>query len=511
MKIFSITIALYLATFHLFSQVEHNINYEMLDEYLKNAIKKWHVPGLAIAIVNNNSIVYSKGIGVNSINSNEEVNENTIFAIASNTKAFTANAIAILVDEEKIKWEDKVIKFIPEFRLYNNYVSNEITIRDILCHRSGLKTFSGDLIWYASDYSREEVIERSQYLKPEYNFRYSFGYSNIMYLVAGEVIEILTNTTWDDFIQSQFFNPLNMNRTFTSITQFAGVKNIASPHVIKNEEAIEIDYINWDNMGPAGSINSSVNDMAKWIKFQLNERELNGEKMVSDESNNELTKLHTMQDLNFIEKELWPSIHFKGYGLGWKLFDYQGCKIISHSGGIDGMISQLVMIPEEDFGFIILSNSGESLPYPLMFHIMDEYFGNEHIDYINYFKDYYNGYHKKQKEYYAKLESERDTLILSSVPITDFCGVYYCDVYGSSTVKITNNNLYIVFDHSPVFIGKLSHYKGDRFWIEMEKVTSLPKGFVDFTVKSDYIDMLINIPNPDFHFTELKFRKIINH
>ncbi|MFC2137464.1 serine hydrolase [Bacteroidota bacterium] len=510
MKISRIYVALCFVTLNLFSQIEGQINYNSLDNYINETIKEWNIPGLAVAMVKNDSVIYAKGFGVRSINMKNEINENTIFAIASNTKAFSANAMAILVDEELVSWDDKVIKFIPEFKLYDDYVSNEFTIRDLFCHRSGLKTFSGDLIWYASDYSRDEVIEKIQYLEPEYNFRYRFGYSNLMYLVAGEVIELVTNSTWDEFVQTHFINQLNMNRTFTSITQFEGVDNIASPHVIKNGQAIEISYINWDNMGPAGSINSSVSDMAKWIKFQLNDRSINGNKIVSDENNSELTKLHTPQDINWIEKELWPSIHFTGYGMGWKVFDYYGYKIVSHSGGVDGMISQVVLIPEEDFGFVILTNSGESLPYPLMFHIMDEYLGNSHIDYADYFKNYYNQYNKNQSEYFSKLESERDTLILSSIPFEDFCGIYHCDVYGSATVKMFENKLYVMLDHTPIFLGKLTHYKGNRFWIEMEKVPSLSKGFVDFNVNSNNIEMLIDIPNPDFHFTELKFKKTIN-
>lgn len=259
---------------------------------------------MAIAIVKDGDVVLAKGYGVRDVNEHGAIDEHTSFAIASNTKAFTVAALAILVDEGKINWDDKVTEYIPWFKLYSPYVTQEMTIRDLLSHRSGLKTFSGDLLWYGTTYSRDEVIKRAQYLEPKYGFREHFGYSNIMYLTAGQIIPAVTGMSWDDFVTERIFEPLGMNRSNTSITYLKGMENVAMPHNNVDGKEIAISYLNWDNIGLAGSINSNVSDLCNWIKLQLNNGIFNNDTIISRKSINEMRSPNTLQRVSEGAKRL---------------------------------------------------------------------------------------------------------------------------------------------------------------------------------------------------------------
>jgi len=267
-KIFLLSVLLF-SVLYLWSQLQTDYK-QLLTLELQKTHDSWESPAIAVAIVKDGEIFYEQGFGVLEYGKKKEANEYTNFAIASNTKSFTSAALAILVDDGRLSWDDKVRKYIPWFTLYDPYVSENMTIRDLLCHRSGLETFSGDLIWYGSDYSREEVIKHAKYLEPKYGFREHFGYSNIMFLTAGQIIEYVTDTTWDDFLKYRIFEPLGMSRTNTSITVNEKLDNVASCHTEAEGKTVIIPYINWDNIGPAGSINSNVHDMSQWLIMQLN-------------------------------------------------------------------------------------------------------------------------------------------------------------------------------------------------------------------------------------------------
>jgi CubicO group peptidase (beta-lactamase class C family) len=309
-----------------------------LDAAFEKALKDFNVPGMAIAIVKDDQVIFNKGYGVKNAKTGEAVTPNTSFAIASNTKAFTAAALAILVDEGKIKWTDKVRKYLPYFQLYSPYVSEELTIRDLLCHRTGLATFSGDLIWYGTSHSREEVIRRAKYLEPVYGFRETYGYSNIMFLAAGEIIPAVTGQSWDDFIKERFFTPLNMPFANTSIKQFKRGQDISAPHNEVNGVNTPIDYVDWDNIGPAGSINASTTDVVQWIRLQLGKGTLDGKKYWSEARTWEMWENITPKNVSKWQRENMPTRHFNGYGLGWELMEYGGEKVVSHGGGYDGVM-----------------------------------------------------------------------------------------------------------------------------------------------------------------------------
>ncbi|MCI0387219.1 MAG: beta-lactamase family protein [Acidobacteria bacterium] len=249
------------------------------DDYVSKAMKDWEVPGVAIAVVKDDKVVFAKGYGVRELGKSTPVNERTIFAIGSSSKAFTAAALAVLVDEGKIKWDDPVTKHLPSFELYDAYAAKEMTVRDLLCHRSGLAR--GDMMWYGSDFNREEILRRTRHLKPSWSFRSQFGYQNLMYLAAGQIVQAVTGKSWDDFVRERLFKPLGMAASSTSTKDLRSSDNVATPHGKIDEKVMPITWRNIDNIAPAGSINSNVVEVAAWVRLQLNQGSFAGQRMLS--------------------------------------------------------------------------------------------------------------------------------------------------------------------------------------------------------------------------------------
>lgn len=498
--IFAITIIL---SNSVFAQIQK------LDEYFQKSLTEWKIPGMAIAIIRNDSVIFAKGYGVKDISKPDKVDENTLFGIASNTKAFTSASIALLVEENKLNFDDKVQKYLPYFELYNDYVSQNLTVTDLLCHRSGLVTFSGDLLWYSTNYSRNDIARRIKYLKPKYAFRTTYGYSNLMFLTAGEIIPKITNKSWDEFISERFFVPLNMKNTNSSISKFGTNQNIAQPHDLIDGKIQKLRYISWDNIAPAGAINSSVADMSNWIRMLLNNGKFEGKTIISEESLKKLWSPQTIKEIGRFEEKYTPSTHFSTYGLGWELFDYHGRKIVNHSGGLDGMISKVVLVPEKKLGFVILTNSINWLPDALMYKVLDTYLSTENFDWSNLFYRFYIGNKDYEKEEFAKKEGERNQNTKPTLELEKYCGTYNSILYGDCEVKLEKGKLQIQLLPAPDFISKLEHWQNDTFSVKFEKFPSLPQGTVNFTIdeKSQVTNLKIDVPNPDFDFTELEFVK----
>ncbi len=510
MLIHAVVLFLFIASTS-FPVKSQGIDLKKLDKYIKSAQKQWNIPGLAIAVVKDDKVIFSKGYGVKEFGKKAKITDKSLFAIASNTKAFTAAALSILVDEGKIKWDEPVRKYLPYFQLYNPYVSENMTIRDLLCHRAGFATFAGDLVWYGTTYSRKEIIERARYIKPTYGFRAHYGYSNIMFLTAGEIIPTVSGMSWDEFIKEKFFEPLKMSSTNTSIRDFTKDDDIAQPHhVVPGKDPIPIKYVNWDNIAPAGAINSCVSDLSNWIRMQLNNGKFEGKQILSEQQIRIMRSPQIMKTLSKWSVETWPSKHFSAYGLGWDLFDYHGRKIINHGGGADGMISKTVLVPEENLGFVILTNSINYLPTALMYYILDDYFNAEEKDWSSVYYGFYTSGIKREKERMAKAETERNTNSSPSLSLKGYTGTYRSDLYGDVDVKLENGKLVVYFVPTPMFVGDLAHWQYNTFSIKLRKIYSLPQGTVNFILndKGKPVQMEIDIPNPDFDFTELKLFKI---
>jgi CubicO group peptidase (beta-lactamase class C family) len=491
------------------SKTKHDI--APIEALCLSSLKDFNVPGMSIAIVKDGELIMSAGYGVKSTQTKAAVDANTQFAIASNSKSFTAAALAILVDQGKLSWDDPVRKYLPYFEMYDPYVSHQMTVRDLLCHRSGLDTFSGDLIWYGSTYSREEIIRRAKHLEPSFGFRAGYGYSNIHFIAAGEVVEAITGQTWDAFIQQNIFDPLGMVQANTSITKFTATSNMAMPHNEVKGSNTPIDWVNWDNVGPAGSINASAAEMSKWLLLQLGKGILGGRTFWSEARSNEMWENNTAKPVSKWQREHMPSRHFNGYGLGWELMEYAGRKIVSHGGGYDGMISKTVLVPEEQLAFVILTNNINSVPSMLTYEILDHFLQPAHQE------DWYQLFLKLRKEdlldQEKAKEQERATRIPNTKPtsaLSNYVGTYTSEMYGDVVIELSPaSTLSIDFKPTPLFKGNLSHWHLDTFELQWQTQMMLPPGRVTFVLDKDgqVTEMKIDVVNPDFDFSELKLYK----
>ncbi|SDX30744.1 CubicO group peptidase, beta-lactamase class C family [Lutibacter oricola] len=506
MKFFKLTLLLLLISFSSNSQTKEQLNH--LDAYFEKSLEEWQLPGMAIAIVNADSIVFSKGYGFANIAKKQKVDGNTLFAVASNSKAFTATAIANLVEEGKLKWTDKVVKYLPYYKMYNDYVTQNTTIEDLLCHRNGLATFSGDLLWYGTTKTPEEIIAAQEYLKPTSEFRTTYGYSNISFLAAGQIIEKVSGKSWATYVSEHFLTPLKMNRTLTSTSQLKNTTNIATPYFFENGKNNELKWVNWDNIAPAGALISSVNDFAKWLQLNINEGSLNDEKLFSEQSFQKITTPH----INFSVRKNNEKTNFKSYGLGWSLNDYQGSKIVSHGGGYDGMISKSLFIPEKKLGVVILTNNINWVASALSNKILDVLLTNK----LNG-KDWSSNYlgYKKQQDKASNTkaknnESKRGNINKNHLNLETYTGVYKDKMYGTVTVTLKNNKLNFTMDKTPIFYGELKHWNDHIFTFRFNtKLASLPEGklWFDVTKNGKIAKLHIDVPNPDFDFTEFDFIK----
>ncbi len=451
------------------------------DEYVNKALKDWEVPGVGIAVVKGDKVVLAKGYGARKLGDPAPVDEHTIFAIGSSSKAFTAAALAMLVDEGKIKWDDPVTKYLPGFELYDPYASKEMTVRDLLCHRSGLER--GDLMWYGSEYGRDEIIRRVRFLKPSWSFRSRFGYQNIMYLTAGQIIPAVTGKSWDDFIKERFFKPLGMTTSNTSVNDLKSSNNVATPHAKIEEKVVAIPWRNIDNIAPAGSINSNVAEMAAWVRLQLNDGEFGGQRLLSSGAIKETQKSHTVVPYEVPWTLLFPEAHFLNYGLGWFLSDYRGRKVVEHGGNIDGMSAMVALIPEEKLGLVVLTNLGGSeLRTALKLRIFDAFLGGEAKDWSAIHLKTMKSFEAQGKAAEKKLNDERIKDTKPSLPLDKYAGTYQDEMYGDVKVEQDESGKLVV-RYGRAFTGDLEHWHYDTFQATWRDRT-LGKSLLTFTLNA---------------------------
>ena len=430
------------------------------DDYVQKAMKEWEVPGVAIAIVKGDQIVLAKGYGVRKIGEPAVVDERTLFAIGSSSKAFTAAALAILVDQGKVKWDDPVTKYLPGFEMYDPYVTRELTVRDLLTHRSGLQR--GDFLWYGSEIDRDEILRRTRFLKPSWSLRSTFGYQNLMYLAAGQLVAKVSGKTWDEFIQQRIFAPLAMNSSSTSINAFKTADNVASPHAKVEDKLQAIPWRNIDNIAPAGSINSNVLDMAQWVRLQLSNGTIKNDRVFTAAAAKEMHASQTVIRFEPPFSMYYPEAHFLNYGLGWFLHDYRGRKVVEHGGAIDGMRAQVALIPEEKLGLVVLSNlNGSALPVALMYRIFDSFLAASPRDWSAELLKTTKTLEEQAKAAEKKQESERTTGTKPSVSLDKYAGTYRNELYGD--VKISNHDAKLNFRFGPAFTSDLEHWHYDTF------------------------------------------------
>lgn len=459
------------------SVAAQNAPLQGFDDYVNKAIKDWEVPGVAIAVVKDDKVVFAKGYGVRELGKPEKVDENTMFAIGSSSKAFTAAAIAMLVDDGKLKWDDPATKYLPGFQLFDPYVTREVSVRDLLTHRVGLER--GDQLWYATDYSRDDILRRIRYLQPSSSVRSKFGYQNIMFLAAGQIVPSVTTKSWDDFLNERLFMPLGMKETNTTIRLLKGKTNVAAPHQMAGDKFQPVPYRLIDNIGPAGSINSNVVDVAQWVRLQLNEGKFDGKQLISAANVNEMQSPQTIIPLAGTMKTMYPEAHFLSYGMGWFLSDFRGRKLVEHGGAIDGMRAEVALIPEENIGLVILTNRGGTiLPQPLAYKIFDAYLGTkEQKDWSGEMLKTMKSLEEQGKAAAAKTEASRLKGTKPSLALEKYAGEYKSEMYGDVKISLENGKLTAKF--GPNFTGELEHWHYDVFRVVwQDKVQG--KSFISF-------------------------------
>lgn len=448
------------------------------DAYVNQAINDWEVPGVAIAVVKDDKVVFAKGYGVRKVGDPAPVDERTLFAIGSTSKAFTAAAIAMLIDEGKLKWDDRVTKYLPGFELYDPYATRELTIRDLLSHRSGLP--GGDLVWYGTERGRDEVLHRVRYLRPASSLRSRFGYQNIMFLAAGQIVAKVSGLSWDEFIRLRFFQPLGMTASNTSIRELNG--NVASPHDRIGGKITAIPYRSLDNIAPAGAINSNVAEVAEWVRLQLGRGSIGNRRLISEAAIKEMQSSQTVMRADSAFSLWYPGIRFVNYGLGWILSDYRGRKVVEHVGSIDGMRAQVALIPEENLGLVVLSSRGTSLPTALSYRIFDAFLAAPPRDWSSEMLAKAKASDGQEDATEKRLESARVKGTQPTLKPEEYAGKFANDLYGDVTITLADGRLGCRF--GPTFTGELRHWHYDTFRASMP-VNALAAGvFVTFALNA---------------------------
>jgi CubicO group peptidase (beta-lactamase class C family) len=471
-------------------------------DYVNKAMRDWEIPGLAIAIVKDDKIVLAKGYGVRKLGDLAPVDERTLFAIGSSSKAFTTAALAMLVDEGKLAWDDPATKHLPGFQLYDPYVTRELTVRDLVCHRSGLER--GDLLWYGSAYDRNEILRRVRHLKPSWSFRSKFGYQNIMYLAGGQIVASVAGRSWDDFIRQRIFGPLGMSASNTSVTALSASNNVSTPHAKIEAKVQPIPWRNIDNVAPAGSINSNVVDMAQWVRLHLGEGLYQGKRILSSGAIKEMHKPHTIIDPEPQWMLYMRDAHFMTYGLGWFLHDYRGRKVVQHGGAIDGMSALVAMMPEEKLGIVVLINlSGAALHTALVYRVFDAYLGAPERDWSAELLKGLKALQEQQETAQKKTEQARVAGTTPALALSKYAGTYDNEMYGE--MKITEQNGKLVAQFSPAFTGDLEHWHYDTFQAKWRNPL-ISKTLVSFTINEQAEASQVRLAVPGV--SDMVFRRV---
>ncbi|NCD69606.1 serine hydrolase [Mucilaginibacter agri] len=436
---------------------------DSIDNYINRALTNWRIPGAAVCIVKDNRIVLLKGYGIKELGVPTKVDQNTLFMIGSNTKAFTATALAMLQDQHKLSLDDKVTKYIPDFKLENKLATQEVTIRDLLCHRLGIGTFQGDFTYWTSNLTRGEVMAKLGSVKAPYQFRTKWGYTNAAFVTAGEIIPRITGKTWEQYIKENIFAPLGMTNSLLLSADFPKSINKASAHTLVDGRLVAIPFPQLDNLAPAGAISSSAQDMSKWV-FSLLDQGKVGARQVIPTAAIEATR--QAQDIVSSGKRITGESYYELYGLGWFLQDYDGKRLVMHDGGVNGYVSSVTLVPSEHLGIIILTNSDQNSLYEaLRWEILDAYFNRPFQDYS---EKYLAGFKLRYNNELQANQKLRDSVALNLKPalsLNSYTGKYTNELYGNLTVsKGENNDLEVRFEHHQRMYAKLQPLGGNRFF-----------------------------------------------
>jgi len=477
-------------------------NFNELDTYIEQAVSDYNLTGLTIAVVRGSSVVFKQAYGMKNRETQEAMTTDALFNIASCSKAFTGATVAMLVHEGKLDWRDKVIDYLPEFRLAEPYITHELNLIDILSHRSGLDTFYGDLLWYGTDYGKPEIIHRMRYLPIKNDFRSEYGYQNNMFLIAGEIVEKVAGKSWSDFVYERLFQPLDMTESRTCSGDLTAEQPIAYPHI--EDQKLEPMF---PDPNPAGSIFSNVEEMSHWVTMLLNRGQWQGNEVLSLKVISELFTPRIVFPRQWFLQE--SETHFRAYGLGWFLYDYAGKMVVEHGGGMPGYISKVMLVPEEKLGVVVLTNDISSLPDALGKEILDRFVHDSGTDWAERYLTHRKNRETAKAQKQAERKAKRAKNTKPSLALKEYTGMYEDEMYGPAQVELRDDALHLtLLPTKEIFTSEMQHWHHDTFRIKF-KDEFLPEGFVTFhfNANGEVTRFIIDLPNPDFHFFNLDFVK----
>lgn len=460
-----------------------------LDAYVRRVMERFEVPGVAVAIVKDDQVVLAKGYGVRALGGSAPVDAQTLFGIASNTKLFTATALGILVDDGKLAWDEPVIRYLPDFAMYDAWVTRQMTVRDLLVHRSGLGLGAGDLMfWPPTDFTREELVERLRYIPPATSFRSAYAYDNVLYPVAGEVIAAVSGKSWEQFVVTRILQPLGMSGSDVRLADPGSVPNAAFTHARVDGVVRRVPPYHGDVVNPAGGIFANVEDMAKWLVVQMDSgRVADRSRAWSPAVTRELWKPVSPMPFGDPPPELAPLRHFFNfYALGVGVRDYRGERVLTHTGGLPGYVSRVTMVPDRKLGIVVLTNqeAGEAFE-SITYHVLDHYLGAPSFDWLGGFAAVRARTDSAIAAVEGRTASDRDASAGPSLPLERYAGTYRDAWYGDVTIGREGGRMVIRFSRSPDLVGDLEHWQYDTFVARWRDRSLRADAFVTFALNPD--------------------------
>jgi CubicO group peptidase (beta-lactamase class C family) len=466
-----------------------------LDADVTRVMKTFDVPGIAIAVVKDGKVLAAQGFGVRKLGEPAKVNGQTLFEIASNSKAFTAAALAMLVDEGKLAWDDPVTRHLPDFQMYDAYVTHEMTVRDLLTHRSGLGLGAGDLLWWpATDFTSDEIIAKLRYVRPATSFRSSYAYDNLLYIVAGKIVAQKFGKSWGETVRERILKPVGMNATTTSLAEGAGNPNQANAHAKIDGKIAAVKSMPVPNGAGAVGINTNAEDIARWMTVLLD-----GGKLEAKDAQGQEQRLFSAAQ----SREMWtaqtpikitepkPALaatrpNFNAYGLGFQLRDYKGMKLAMHGGALQGFYSRVLLVPEAKLGIAILTNaeSGGALT-ALQYRLLDQYLGEAPSDWIKLVSDVENEAHAQELARQKSAVTTRAAKSKPSLPLDAYDGDYLDAWYGKAAIKAVGGKHVLSFSKTPDLVGELEHFQHDTFIVRWKQRNFNADSYVTFSLNPD--------------------------
>ena len=492
------------------------------DAYVAKVMKTFEVPSLAVAVVKDGQVVLAKGYGVRKLGEPAPVDAQTLFGIASNTKAFTATALGLLVEEGKLEWDAPVIDYLPWFQMSDPYITREMTVRDLLVHRSGLGEGAGDLLlWPKTTYTRNEIVRRIRFLPIAGKFRYGYAYDNILYLVAGEVIHAMSGMPWEDFIAERILKKAGMASSRPrAVSDLAGL-NIAAPYTRLESGLAPRPIEENDNMNPAGGILSCAEDMARWMLVHLNEgRIADGTRLFSERTERELTAPVTPITVSSPPAELAAQrMSFYGYALGFRVNDYRGRRLVGHTGSVNSYFSRLIMVPELELGITVMTSRESSQAYnSVVYAVLDQAMGAPPTDWVGAYVKVRDRARAAAAGSVKKAEAKRDASLKPSLPLATYAGTYEDAWYGPIGVTLEGAgeaaHLVMSFAKTPGFVGDLEHWSRETFVVRWHDRGQGADAYVTFSIDPDgaIVEARMKAVSPDtdtsFDFQDLRLKPV---